>query len=133
MKSGTGQPFLKILLLYHLVWLDATLGVLQTRPLHQILLLLRNNGLAILEIKNWTLSLKFFWLSVADFLKIKFALNRESFLPDKYASIMNSSTNKLALDLQMNVSASWSWNTTFIWWNICSASLTIETISKAGC
>ena len=37
--------FYKTILSYHLVWWDATLEALQTRPLRQILLLLRNNSL----------------------------------------------------------------------------------------
>ena len=32
---------------YYLAWLDATLDALQARPLHQILLFLRNNSLAV--------------------------------------------------------------------------------------
>ena len=39
--------FYKTILSYHLVWWDATLEALQTRPLRQILLLLRNNSLAV--------------------------------------------------------------------------------------
>lgn len=39
--------FLNFFWLYLLVWLDAILNPLQARPLHQILLFLRNNSLAI--------------------------------------------------------------------------------------
>ena len=37
----------------YISWLDATLEDLQTRPLRQILLCLRNNSLKLLRITNW--------------------------------------------------------------------------------
>ena len=51
-QSMKGLPFLKILLLYHLVWLNTTLDALKTRPLIQILLFLRNNTLAIWKLQT---------------------------------------------------------------------------------
>ena len=73
MKSPVelNRPFLKILLLYHLVcyinWLDATLYDLQTRPLCQILLFTRSNSLAVLKLQTDTICVNFFFMSYTKF------------------------------------------------------------------